>query len=113
LRSADRLTRQSLYALGILVLATLIVGGYFFCVLLASLPGLSAIRTVTRIVLVMIFPAALIIGSVIDLGWAERSQRPYLGAIASAACLFVVLEAVLIERTLGHNFIHAWKPWCA
>jgi hypothetical protein len=101
LRTADRLTWQGLYALAILVVVTLNVDGFTLYVLLVHLPGLSAIRAVTRIVLVMIFPVGLIMGRVIDLGWAARLRRPYLGAVTLAASLFVVLEAVLIGRSIS------------
>jgi hypothetical protein len=98
-RAADRLLRQSLYALAILVLLTLKFNGVTIYVLLATLPGLSAIRAVTRIVLVMIFPVALVMGSVLDLGWVARSRRPYLVPVVLAACLFLVLEAIMIRRS--------------
>jgi hypothetical protein len=83
-----------------MVLVTINIHGFSLYYLLFQLPGLSAIRAVTRIVLVLLFPLAIITGRVIDIGWSLRSRRHILvGAPILAACALLVIEAAMIKRT--------------
>lgn len=49
----------------IVFIITLYIGGFSFYWILAQIPGANAIRAVTRIVLVLLFPIAVILGCVI------------------------------------------------
>jgi hypothetical protein len=103
----DDLVKRSLYSLGVLVLVTLNLGGFSLYFALFCLPGFSAIRVVTRIALVMLFPVAIVTGCVLDRAWDERSRRPLIGAAALIGCVILVFEATLITRAT--STVKEWR----
>ncbi len=69
--------------------------------LLAGLPGLGALRAVTRIEFYLFFPLAMVLAAALDglAGWAgPRLARARPGAAAGAACLLVL--AVVVDQSV-------------
>lgn len=60
------LEKRFVTVLGYFFVSTLVVGGVSLYQGVASLPGFSAVRAVTRVVLVLLFPAGFIVGRVVD-----------------------------------------------
>lgn len=84
------LSYRFLKVLGILSSVTLVLGGVSLYQVLACLPGLSAIRAVSRIILVLLFPIGFIVGQVAD----SISQKNF--RLISATSLICVLTIVII-----------------
>jgi hypothetical protein len=66
-------------ALLILIVLTLRIGDFSFYVLIASLPGFSSVRAVTRIVLIMAFPIAVMAAFGVE--FLLRQRRNLIGVI--------------------------------
>jgi len=82
-------------ALGIMFVITLNVRGETFWFFVAQLPLFSAIRAVTRIVLVMLIPLAFMAGFAVDWMWASRHLVARVLAIVLGAALVVEAAAVV------------------
>jgi hypothetical protein len=81
----------------ILLGITLCVFDWTLYYYIALLPGFNSIRAVTRIILVMAFPASFILGVFIDATF-YRSKHSYIWRIlAILLVVFCLLEAVLIK----------------
>jgi hypothetical protein len=81
-----------LCAVGMLVLLTLYVNGRSPYKLIASLPGISSIRAVSRIILVMMYPLALVIAFSMD-RLLDKKQLPRLIGAPIALIIFALLLA--------------------
>ena len=86
-----RLLSVTTLTLAILVVLTLSVGGYSLYLLLASLPGFGALRAPSRVILVMLWPVAILVaaGAQEIMSWARNA------APAIAAGAFMVLAVLL------------------
>ncbi|SDR39567.1 hypothetical protein SAMN05444161_3471 [Rhizobiales bacterium GAS191] len=88
-----------LLALAVLVLATLSIHGHSFYAVLVHVPGLNAIRAVTRIIVVLMFPVAMI--AVVGLrGLAEEVRPIALGRLAALICGLAALYEVAMAGRL-------------
>jgi hypothetical protein len=93
---ADRLFAPTALAIVILVLLTLSVDGNSAYRLLASLPGADAVRAVTRIIVVLLFPGGMLLASSIDTiitarcpGWVRATTVALISmlVVAEGSCL--------------------------
>lgn len=87
-------------ALAILIVLTLYVSGDSLYRLISNLPGISSIRAVTRIMLVLMYPLAVVIASGID-GLLTIKNHFRLASTAAA----VILIAVMIAEPILYNHI--------
>lgn len=95
LRGRARLTRTAATALFLLVALTVNVDGLSAYRVLESLPLANAIRGVSRIILVLLFPLALLAASGIDwLSVSNTRGRRMRWAAASLLSLLMVVECV-------------------
>lgn len=85
---------QAAWALAFLVVFTLDVKGQSFYLLFADLPGFDSIRAVSRIILVMLFPVAIIVASAID---AAGARSKAWGVLVGALMALCVAEAASIK----------------
>lgn len=85
----DRATKVALGAVLLLVILTLDLHGHSLYVLIYNLPLANAIRGVTRIGLVLIFPVAYLAGRGID--WLLESKSHHLPKMATTAALVVFM----------------------
>ena len=92
------IARRMLYAVAIVLSVTLSLSGASLYWAMTLLPGISAIRGVARIILVLVFPVAIIMGQVIDAIWARHSERFNWKVLALVGCLVLVAENTLIIR---------------
>jgi len=90
-------------SLGIMIIITLYFKGISFYYILTKLPGVSAFRAVTRIILIMLIPfsiiTALFISSLIEK--AKRWDRPLL-RVFFVSCVFVFFLAE--NQNAPHRF---------
>jgi hypothetical protein len=86
------------WSLAILMVVTLSIGGSAVYMVLTKFPAFSAVRSVSRIVLVLMFPASLITGSWIDWLVHERRGIPVI-SIGIALILWTVFESANIVKT--------------
>ncbi|MGH7083869.1 MAG: hypothetical protein ACREFN_02620, partial [Acetobacteraceae bacterium] len=91
-RRQNPLTTVMLATTGILFLATIDVGGHSFYRLIFPIPGFSAMRVVSRVILVMMLPAAVLVGTLID----ELNTRGTMHGGGRA--LAVLLAALLVAE---------------
>ncbi|HPN80662.1 hypothetical protein [Dokdonella sp.] len=93
IKSTNRDARTSAFALLVLVALTLSVRGFSLYPLIEHLPLANAIRAVSRICLVMLFPLALMAGAGVDWLCSSVKGRNFHGS--SVAALLVI--ALLVE----------------
>jgi hypothetical protein len=93
-RRADLAThfRPAATALGILVLLTLSVEGWTLYGVVAGPFGVTLIRTVSRIILVLVFPAAMLVAGAVDAIAAARLARPGVAALLGPIAGLLILE---------------------
>jgi hypothetical protein len=92
-RASQTLAVPMLAAVGILFVFTLDVAGHTLYWLIYEVPGFSAIRGVTRVILVMMLPLAALLGMLIDDLAASRPQGRLIGVVLSG---FLIAECSLI-----------------
>jgi hypothetical protein len=88
-----------LAAVGILFAVTIDLDGHtLYRLLIYPIPGFSAVRAVTRIILVMMLPVAVLFGMLIDDLAAVRAWRLPRCLLAVALSVFLVAECSLINQ---------------
>jgi hypothetical protein len=94
------LTPAMLIALALLFAGTLWIGDMSLYQLVASLPGIKAIRDVTRVIFVMLLPMSVLIALGADAVWRNfgRSRLAALLAMAALATL-VVIEPLSVRTS--------------
>src|SRR5271165_2538674 len=96
-RTRQPLAAIMLAALAILFAVTIDLGGHTLYRLIYSLSGFSAIRAITRVILVMMLPLAALLGMMIDDLVAAGANRVPARLLAVALSAFVIAECVLID----------------
>jgi hypothetical protein len=102
------LTRLMSLSLLLLVLMTLYVGGWSVYEWVAKLPGVSSIRAVSRIALVMLFPAAVLVAFCID--WLLNLS--FLATYRNRAFLLAAGVALTLESFYyqpHHTPMQSWR----
>jgi hypothetical protein len=95
----------------VLFLSTLNIRGYSPYTRLIFLPGVSAIRAVTRIVLVLLFPAALAVAC--GIAQLQRWLADKRGAVPAALVAVALVVLVVVEQTMDAASASRWtKPQC-
>jgi hypothetical protein len=93
-----RLSKAAFLALACLFLCLTMFGNFSLYYYISALPGLNAIRAVSRIGIVLVFPAAIVIAAGIHL--MARSRHPRLAAvILFFPIAMVAAEIVRIEKS--------------
>lgn len=90
----ENLGKISLLAFGILFVVTLNVNEYSFYFLLAKLPGIGAIRAVSRISLVMLMPISVLVavGAEYIFNLANKKSELHMSTALFMVTLFVSIE---------------------
>lgn len=116
-KDLGQVVRFSSMALLLLVAATLFVKGHSFYLLLAQLPGVGAIRAVSRIALVMLLPMAIIVAagadSLIRVGsslWPSPKTR---GQAVQAVFLLALIGLLTLESLYFHPHHTPMQSWRA
>jgi hypothetical protein len=99
IRNTCRWTNNALISLALLVLITLYVHGHSFYIALQYLPGAGAIRAVSRIGAVMLFPIGLLAGNGYD--WLSDSCKQTFTPSKSIACALLTLLMLAEYATLA------------
>jgi hypothetical protein len=97
-RARQPLAAPMLAALAILCVITIDLRGHTFYQLIYSIPGFSAIRAVTRIILLMMLPLAVLFGLLIDDLAAAQSYRAPRWLLAVMLFVLLVAECSLINQ---------------
>jgi hypothetical protein len=77
----------------VLVVTTISLCGISLYFLVSKLPGFDAIRSVSRIILVSLFPAAFLAGSLIEKLWDSKKYLLSARIAAVILCVFTIYEA--------------------
>jgi len=115
-KELGQITRLSSMALLLLVAATLFVKGHSLYLLLAQLPGVGAIRAVSRIGLVMLLPMAIIVAAGTDTLsrlWSQFWPGPQARGQAVQVLFLLVLIGILTLESLyfqpHHTPMQSWR----
>jgi hypothetical protein len=107
-QSCEKLEKIASLSLIILFLVTLNIGGYSIYLLFTNLPGISSIRAVSRIVLVMMFPVGLLVA--LSSGWlmsfvvdSSKSMKLFMGMF-----ILVLLGAEVVAYQPYNTPIKSW-----
>ena len=116
-KELGQLTRISSLALLLLVAASLLVKGHSFYLFLAQLPGVGAIRAVSRIALVMLLPMAIIVAAGTDSlirvwssfwsGPQTRDQSVQVSLFLLALIGLLTLESLYFQP--HHTPMQSWR----
>lgn len=106
------LVRVSAVTLLALVLMTTMFGSHSFYHLVLKVPGLSSVRAVSRVVLVMMLPLAILIAAAFEFLHQKllRSAKPHVFYCVALLCVAVVLltlETVMYKPY--HSSIASWR----
>jgi hypothetical protein len=108
-KTADpHLTLAMLIALALLIAGTLLIGFVSFYYLIAWLPGVSAIRCVSRIILIMLIPVSVLVAAAADLIWFRFGRSAAAGA-AVLAGLTVLLATEPLTFIPNNSPIVEWR----
>lgn len=102
----DRWGAASLIAIGLLVLVTMKFPHFSIYLKLIKLPGISSIRAVARIVLVMLFPISILVARGVERSIRVPRQRG-LAVVVTLAALLMIVECVAF--TAYRTPIKAWR----
>jgi hypothetical protein len=95
------LTRPILFALVLLAVGTLWIGHLSLYYLIAWLPGIKAIRGVSRIIFIMLVPMSVLVALGADAVWRRfgRNVRVAVPVLAGLAALVAIEPLTVIKRT--------------
>lgn len=82
-----------LLSLALLFVLTISMQGFSLWKLMWRLPGLNALRAITRVILVMLWPVALLAATQADLFWTQRSKLPWGRFLTLAVCGLALFES--------------------
>jgi hypothetical protein len=90
-----------------LVVTTISLCGISLYFLVSKLPGFDAIRSVSRIILVSLFPAAFLAGSLIESLWSSKKNLLHARLAVVILCAFTVYEAadIIQIRDIKNHWI--------
>lgn len=115
-KELGQITRLSSMALLLLVAATLFVKGHSFYLILAQLPGVGAIRAVSRIALVMLLPMAIIVAAGTDAlsrlwsrFWPGPRARAQLVQVLFLLGLIGILTVESLYFQPHHTPMQSWR----
>jgi hypothetical protein len=96
LLNKNRLALSFAISVSILILVTLNIGDFSLYHLLCILPGFSAVRAVSRIILVLLFPIGFIIGYVIDT--IALKDFKYISSSAILGIICIISDSILANK---------------
>jgi hypothetical protein len=103
----NSLTQKFIYTLSLMIFVTLFLEGfslfYFFAL---TVPGTSAIRAVSREILVMLFPLSYLVGFTID-----KIRGTSFATLSSSAVVFIICFLVVIDPIFANKSIASRKEW--
>ena len=103
----NSLTQKFIYTLSLMIFVTLFLKGfslfYFFA---RTVPGTSAIRAVSREILVMLFPLSYLVGFTID-----KIRGTSFATLSSSAVVFIICFLVVIDPIIANKSISSGKEW--
>lgn len=94
------LSQRFFRVVGVLCVGTLVLGGVSLYQVLAYVPGVSAVRAVSRIILVLLFPIGFIVGQ-----FADYISRKNLKIISSMTVLWIMIIAITMESILAQKAV--------
>jgi hypothetical protein len=96
-----------LFAASILFFLTVKVAGHTIYWVIYSIPGFSALRAISRVILVLLLPLAALLGMLLDDLTARGRSRAIRCMLASVLSVFLIVECSLV--TLGASAPRAWS----
>jgi hypothetical protein len=103
---ADRLARMMLVALLVLVAGTLNIGGSSLYEFIYGAPGVSSLRAVSRIILVLLFPAAVLVAVAVDSLIALVRKTSFLLSNAVTVVIWILLISVVCVESMYYQPYH-------
>jgi hypothetical protein len=102
-----RLGMVALITLGLLIMSTVTVADFSLYLWWAKLPGVDAIRAVSRIIVVVLFPLAVLVA--VGFEWLLRpSVQPSLVTTMCAFVAILMLTAETVGYSPKHFAVRAW-----
>jgi hypothetical protein len=98
-----KLGRMSIASIVVLMGMTVVVGGYSFYFWVIQIPGLDAIRAVSRVILVMLLPMAVLVA--IGVEWLIDMSRSW----SMRAAFAILVVSGLTAETISYQSHHAAK----
>ncbi len=98
-----KLGRMSVASIVVLMGITVVVGGYSFYFWVIQIPGLDAIRAVSRVILVMLLPVAVLVA--VGVEWLIGMSRSW----GMCAAVTIVVVSGLTAETISYQSHHAAK----
>jgi len=103
---ADSHFLPALGALALVVLFTLFIQRHSLYQLIETAPGVNAIRAVTRVIVVLLFPFAILLASGLDASIRAPAANPALRVLAVAITALMVFESAYV----GH-YVTTQQEW--
>ena len=102
------LTQAAMMTFGLLVVSTLMLDDFSPYLWLAKLPGVDAIRAVSRVIVVMLLPLAVLVAASFE--WLSRpTLRPQMVKIVCALVAILILAAETVSYRPKHFSTQAWN----
>ena len=92
---------------GLMILLTLCVDYQSFYVILTYLPGISSVRAVSRIILVLVFPLGFVIGQVLDDLALREFKWINTGPLIFVLCLLIIMDSVFAFK--HRSYTREWN----
>jgi hypothetical protein len=101
-----KLGRMSVASIVVLMGMTVVVGGYSFYFLVIQIPGLDAIRAVSRVILVMLLPVGVLVA--VGVEWLIGMSRSWS---MRAAVAILVVSGLTAETISYRPQLYAKEAW--
>lgn len=102
------LSWRLIVTVGIIIAVTLVIGQLSLYYFLVFFPGISAVRAVCRVMLVLIFPISIIVGQVIDCINSKKFKW-----IRTKPIVFILCSIIVVDSMLASKHISYTKEWLA
>jgi hypothetical protein len=94
------------HATAIIIAVTLFVGSASLYIFLSPLPGISSIRAVSRVILILLFPLGYLVGLSIDKIGAIKSE-----IFSSSTIIFIICALIIADPILAKKIITSEGEW--
>ncbi len=106
LLNSNPLARKMHYSASLMIIFTIMIGGLTLYQIFTLIPGISSVRVVARIILVLIFPIGYLVGYTID-----RIKISGFSSINSTPIIFLICSLIIFEPIFAKKLITSDREW--